>query len=90
MKPSERFTKKVWRKPPKKDAKGFKVKNKIGLTKCSVCKEIISSTKRRKAKDSFNVAKISSKTNRPYGGNVCTKCLRKLAIAETRKLESEA
>ena len=90
MKPSERFTKKVWRKPPKQDAKGFKVKNKTGLGKCSICKEIISSSKKKEVRRSFNVAKSASKTNRPYGGNICTKCLRKLAITETRKLESEA
>ena len=90
MKPSQRFTKKVWRKPPKNDSKGFKVKKKTGLGRCSVCKQIITSSKRKLTKNSFNVAKSASKTNRPYGGNICTKCLRELAITETRKLESEA
>jgi len=86
MKPSERFTKKTWRKPPKGDSKGHKMPNKSGIGKCAICKQQISSRKIKLLKNSFNASKSTSKTNKPYGGYICTKCLRLQAIQETRKL----
>ncbi len=87
MKPSDRFAKKVWRKPPKNDAKGMKTSNKTGSTKCAICKEIIPSSKKQLLRNSFKSAKSSIRTNKPYGGYICTKCLRQKAIEETRALQ---
>ena len=87
MKPSERFTKKTWRKPPKKDVKGHKMPNKSGMGKCAICKQQITSRKIKLLKNSYNAPKSASKTNKPYGGYICTKCLKLQAIQETRKLE---
>lgn len=89
MKPSERFAKKVWRKPPKSDPKGHKVPAKSGLGKCAICKEQISSTKRRLMRYNTSPTKSRTKTNRPYGGYLCTKCLRK-QIIETNRASTEA
>lgn len=90
MKPSDRFTKKTWRKPPKKDAKGFKLPNKTGLVKCEVCKQPINSSSKRKARNNFKITKSRSRTNRPYGGRICTKCFRDLITKKTHELESQA
>jgi ribosomal protein L34E len=87
MKPSERFTKKTWRKPPKKDVKGHKMPNKTGMGKCAICKQQITSRKIKLSKNSFKAPKSTSKSNKPYGGYICNKCLRLQAIQETRKLE---
>jgi len=89
MKPSRRFTKKVWRKPPKQGPQQHKVPNKIGKAKCAVCKKPINSAKRNLAKDNFKRAKSAVRTNRPYGNYLCTTCLRTLAIKETRALPAE-
>ncbi|MHA1555499.1 MAG: hypothetical protein ACTSPM_01055 [Candidatus Heimdallarchaeota archaeon] len=89
MKPSERFAKKVWRKPPKKDPVGHKVPAKSGLGKCAICKKQITSTKRRLMKDNTKPTKSHTKTNRPYGGYLCTKCFRK-QIIETNRASTEA
>ncbi len=86
MKPSERFAKKVWRKPPKKDSKGHKVPNKSGVGKCAICKQQISSSKSKLARRNFSPAKNTIRTNRPYGGYICTKCLKIQAIEQTRAL----
>lgn len=90
MKPSERFAKKVWRKPPKKDPKGHKVPVKSGLGKCAICKEQITSTKKRLMKNNTSPTKSHTRTNRPYGGYICTKCMRKQIIETNRELQTEA
>lgn len=87
MKPSERFTKKTWRKPPKKDVKGHKMPNKTGMGKCAICKQQITSRKIKLSKNSYNAPKSTSKTNKPYGGYLCTKCLKLQAIQTIRKSE---
>ncbi|MCF2143016.1 MAG: 50S ribosomal protein L34e [Candidatus Heimdallarchaeota archaeon] len=89
MKPSQRFQKKVWRKPPKQKSKQHKIPNKIGKAKCAVCKKPINSAKRNLARENFKRAKSSVRTNRPYGNYLCTTCLRKLAIKETRALQTD-
>jgi len=88
MKPSERFAKKIWKKPIKKDAKGYKIAKKTGLGRCAICKEVISSSKKRLLKDSFNTTKSSTSTNRAYGGYLCTKCFRDQITKKTRELET--
>lgn len=88
MKPSERFAKKIWRKPIKKDAKGYKIAKKTGLGRCAICKEIITSTKKKLLKDTFNSSKSSTRTNRAYGGYLCSKCFREQIIKNTRELET--
>ncbi|HUT82043.1 MAG TPA: hypothetical protein VMZ29_12655 [Candidatus Bathyarchaeia archaeon] len=87
MKPSERFAKRVWRKPPKSKAKTLKVSNKTGTAKCAVCKEIIPSSKQRLVRRNYSPAKSSIRTNKPYGGYICSKCLRQKAIDETIALQ---
>ena len=88
MKPSERFRKKVWRKPPKGDAKGMRVSKKTGIGRCAVCKEIITSLKRQKVRRAFTTPKNQLRTNRPFGGYLCTKCLKAAIIQKTREIES--
>ncbi|MBN1329594.1 MAG: hypothetical protein JXA54_08990 [Candidatus Heimdallarchaeota archaeon] len=87
MKPSERFAKRVWRKPPKNNAKTLRTSNKTGTAKCAICKEIIPSSKQRLLRKNFKPAKSSIRTNKPYGGHICNKCLRQKAIDGTRALE---
>jgi len=89
MKPSERFAKKVWRKPPKYKSKAHKVAQKTGNAYCAVCKGLISSSKKRLLRRNFSPAKSAIRTNKPYGGYLCTKCLRLKAIQETRALAVE-
>jgi ribosomal protein L34E len=37
---------------------------------------------------SFSPAKSSMRSNRPYGGTICNKCLKSHIIKETRALSS--
>lgn len=89
MKPSERFAKKVWKKPPKNEAKGHKMPNKSGITKCAVCKSPIAGSKRKLLRKNYSPAKSTIRPNKPYGGYLCTSCLKKEAIKETRALAAE-
>ncbi|MFW9924571.1 MAG: hypothetical protein ACFFDW_14920 [Candidatus Thorarchaeota archaeon] len=89
MRPSERFAKKVWKKPPKKEAKGFKISNKTGYGKCNICNEIITSSKKIHNRRMFNSSKSSSRTNRPYGGQICSSCLKQKIIEKTQELQEQ-
>jgi len=86
MKPSDRFAKKVWRKPPKNKSKGHKMSNKTGKGICAICKQPMTSSKRRLARRNFSPAKSTTRANRPYGGYICNKCLKVQVIEQTRKL----
>jgi large subunit ribosomal protein L34e len=86
MKPSERFAKKVWRKPPKNKSKGHKMPNKSGKGKCAICKLPMTSSKSKLARRNFSPAKSSTRANRPYGGYICTKCLKVQVIEQTRAI----
>jgi ribosomal protein L34E len=88
MKPSERFTKKTWRKPPKSKSKGYKMPNKKGYDRCALCKGKINSSKSTLLRKSYSPAKSSMRSNRPYGGTICNKCLKAQIIKETRALSS--
>ncbi|MEA2070489.1 MAG: hypothetical protein U9O98_04285 [Asgard group archaeon] len=87
MRPEERFAKKVKRKPPKYDAKGHDVEKKTGYTRCAICKAKISSSQRKPLRNSFNNPKSQTRTNRPYGGYLCNKCLREQIVKATHALE---
>lgn len=88
MKPSDRFTKKTWRKPPKNKSKGYKMPNKKGIDRCAICKGKINSSKSTLMRRSYGPAKSSIRSNRPYGGSICNQCLRDKIIKETRALST--
>ena len=90
MKPSDRFAKKVWKKPPKEDTKGYKIAKKTGLGRCAICKGVINSRKKYLLKDKNKITSSDANTNRPYGGYLCSKCFREQIIKETQNLETEA
>jgi len=46
------------------------------LSKCSSCKTVLKGIKRFKSRDYKNISKSEKKVNRPYGGNLCSKCMR--------------
>jgi len=89
MKPSTRFAKKTWRKVPKRNSVELKLPNKIGYTRCAICKEIISSSKRSLVKDKTGPAKSTIRANRPYGGYLCANCLKDRIIKQTKALSTE-
>ena len=89
MKPSERFAKKVWRKPPKNESKGHKVPNRSGISRCAICKSPIAGSKKKLARRNFSPAKSTIRANKPYGGYLCSSCLKNKAIVETRALATK-
>ena len=62
-----------------KVSKGVKIHFKerpAQLPKCSSCKTVLKGIKKLKSRDYKNISKSEKKVNRPYGGNLCFKCLR--------------
>jgi ribosomal protein L34E len=87
MKPNKRFAKKTWKKPPKNEAQGYVMAKKEGVARCAICKNVIASSKRRKIGKSFSKPKSTQRSNRPYGGYLCSSCLKAKTIEATQQLE---
>lgn len=54
-------------------------KRKLSTPKCASCKKTLKGIKTMTAKTLKKAAKSEKTTNRPYGGNLCSECARKLA-----------
>jgi len=67
------------RKVRVKVTKGVRIHFKerpAGLPRCSSCKNVLKGIKRNRSYSFRNIPKSQKKVNRPYGGNLCSKCLR--------------
>ncbi|MBS3111705.1 50S ribosomal protein L34e [Candidatus Woesearchaeota archaeon] len=58
---------------------------KTSAPKCGGCREILKGIIRVKATLMKNVNKTSKTVSRPYGGNLCSKCMRKRIIEKWLK-----
>lgn len=62
-------------------------KRKPGKAKCGSCGAVLSGVPRERPYKMRNMAKTLKRPERPYGGNLCTKCTRVLMKAKARKQE---
>ena len=53
--------------------------------KCSACGSILSGVPRISAAKMKDAPKSQKKPSRPYGGNLCSKCMRKKMVEAARK-----
>ena len=57
------------------------------IAKCAECKQPLKGIPRLRATEFKNLAKSQKKTNRPYGGNLCSKCARNKIKESARSLQ---
>jgi large subunit ribosomal protein L34e len=60
-------------------------KRKPGKAKCGVCGAFLPGTLRERPFKMRNIAKTKKRPERPYGGYLCSKCMRKKIIEQARK-----
>ncbi|MBI2564864.1 50S ribosomal protein L34e [Candidatus Woesearchaeota archaeon] len=59
-------------------------KRNPGKAKCRVCKNELHGIPRLRPFKMKNLSKTKKRPERPYGGNLCSKCMRKLIISKIR------
>ncbi|MBR9691705.1 50S ribosomal protein L34e, partial [Candidatus Woesearchaeota archaeon] len=58
---------------------------KISKARCAGCGKQLAGTLRASAAKMKNLPKTKKMPERPYGGNLCSSCMRKKIISEARK-----
>ncbi len=61
------------------------VKRKPGLGRCAMCKTELKGVLRERPKKMQKTAKSKKAPERPYGGNLCSKCMRLVIKRKSRK-----
>ena len=59
-------------------------KRKPGKAKCGNCHALLKGTLRERPNKMSNLPKTKKRPERPYGGNLCSRCMRKLIIGRAR------
>ncbi|HJO01984.1 MAG: 50S ribosomal protein L34e [Candidatus Woesearchaeota archaeon] len=59
-------------------------KRKPGKAKCSNCETLLKSVPRERPLKMHKLPKTKKRPERPYGGNLCSKCMRSLIIEKAR------
>jgi large subunit ribosomal protein L34e len=60
------------------------VERKPGKAQCSKCGNLLKGVPRKRNIEMHNLAKTKKRPERPYGGNLCSKCMRDLVIEKAR------
>jgi large subunit ribosomal protein L34e len=74
---SRSLKRKKVRTPGKRLTTHYKSK-KPGVAKCAICKKRLHGIPRLNQADMRKLAKTKKRPQRPYGGNLCSKCMRNL------------
>jgi len=61
-------------------------KRKPGKAKCGSCGDLLKGTLRERPRKMGNIPKTKKRPERPYGGNLCSKCMRSLMVEKARAL----
>lgn len=59
-------------------------KRKPGKAKCGKCRALLKGVPRERPHKMQKLPKSKKRPERPYGGNLCSKCLRTLVIEKAR------
>ena len=59
-------------------------KRKPGKAKCGKCGALLKGVLRERPYKMHKLAKTKKRPERPYGGNLCSKCMRDLIIEKTK------
>ncbi len=80
-----RTLRRVFRKTPGNRVVKHYVKRKPGKAHCASCGDVLKGVPQERAAKMKNMPKSQKRPERPYGGQLCSKCLRLKLKAEIRK-----
>jgi len=62
-----------------------KKKKRPKIPKCAICKKPLHGIPRGRVKEMRNLAKSEKRVERPFGGYLCSKCMREVMKEKVRK-----
>jgi len=78
---------KVFVKAPGNTTKVHYRKRKPGKAKCAKCEAVLPGVPSERPVIMKNLPKSMKRPERPYGGTLCTKCMRKVMVEKARLME---
>lgn len=75
----------VFKRPPSGKTKLHYVSRKPGNAKCALCGDVLKGIPRGTANQMKGLSRSKKRSQRPYGGNLCSRCTRKKIIEMVRK-----
>lgn len=82
---TKRF-RKIFVKTPGAKLVIHRIERKINLPKCAICKTELKGMPRLINSEFKNLPKSKKTTNRPYGGNLCSRCMRAKLKQKAREM----
>jgi len=83
-KDKSRSQRKVFVKLPGGSTKMTRKPRKPSAAKCAACGGVLTGTPRLKDMEMAKLSKTQRRPERPYGGNLCSKCSKRKIISENR------
>ena len=87
MRPSKqksRTFRRIFKKVPGGKTKVFYIKRKPAKPKCTKCNAVLKGVLRERPYKMTNTAKTKKRPQRPYGGVLCSSCLREMIKQKAR------
>ena len=78
-----RSLRRVFRRTPGGNVRLYYRKRKPKAAKCASCGAVLKGVPRERPSKMRNMAKTEKRPERPYGGVLCSKCMRKTIIKKT-------
>ncbi|MBM3199448.1 50S ribosomal protein L34e [Candidatus Woesearchaeota archaeon] len=69
---------------PSGETRLFYKKRKPHKAKCSICGDVLKGVFRGNVAEMRNIAKTKKRPERPYGGALCSSCMRKAIVEKVR------
>ncbi len=86
VKPRLRTLKRKRVKTPGKKLVTHYKKEKPGIAKCAICKKPLHGVPRLNQSEMMSLPKTKKRPERPFGGNLCSKCMREVFRNSVRKI----
>jgi len=88
-KKKSRTLRRVYKKTPGGKTKLTHQDRKPGKAQCADCGAYLKGVPREKTSKIKNMPKTKKRPDRPYGGKLCSKCMRKRIIQKTKEVSKQ-
>jgi large subunit ribosomal protein L34e len=80
-----RTFRRVFKRVPSGESRKYYLKRKPSKAKCAGCGKVLAGVPRERPYKMQNMSKTKKRPERPFGGVLCSSCMRKRIIAGIRK-----
>jgi len=84
-----RTFRRVFKKTPGGNTRKYYLKRKPGKAHCAGCGDVLKGVPRERPYKMQHIPKTKKRPERPYGGVLCSKCMRNKIIEQTRAVSKQ-